>query len=298
MEIWICFLAAAFMIIAVLVIKIYLLKKSAREIRTAFYEKIKNDTNTLISISSHDQDMCELADGINVQLKELYEKRQRYQQGDMELKEAITNISHDLRTPLTAIYGYLELLKREEASENVKNYLGIIENRTLALRQLTEELFRYTVAASEAEELKMENIVINGVLEESISSYYAVLKQHKIVPEISIPEKKVVRCLNREALTRIFSNIISNAIKYSDGDLRIMLSEAGEIVFSNHASGLTEVEVGKLFDRFYTVNNARKSTGLGLSIAKMLTEEMGGNITAYYSEDIISIRIFFPEVSL
>lgn len=298
MEIWICFLAAAFMIIAVLVIKIYLLKKSAREIRTAFYEKIKNDTNTLISISSHDHDMCELADGINVQLKELYEKRQRYQQGDLELKEAIANISHDLRTPLTAIYGYLELLKREEASENVKNYLGIIENRTLALRQLTEELFRYTVAASEAEELKMENIVINGVLEESISSYYAVLKQHKIVPEISIPEKKVVRCLNREALTRIFSNIISNAIKYSDGDLRITLSEAGEILFSNHASGLTEVEVGKLFERFYTVNNARKSTGLGLSIAKMLMEEMGGTITAYYSEEVISIRIFFPEVSL
>lgn len=277
MEIWICVLAVAFMIIAALVIKIYLMKKSAREIRRAFWEKIKSDTNTLISISSHDHDMCELADGINVQLKELYGRRQRYQQGDMELKEAITNISHDLRTPLTAIYGYLELLKREEASETVKNYLDIIENRTVALRQLTEELFRYTVAASETEKLELEDIVINGILEESISSYYAVLKQHEIMPDISIPEKKVVRRLNREALVRIFGNIISNAVKYSDGDLRITLSEEGEIVFSNHAAGLTDVEVGKLFDRFYTVNNARKSTGLGLSIAKMLTEEIGGN---------------------
>lgn len=298
MEIWICVLAVAFMIIAALVIKIYLMKKSAREIRKAFWEKIKSDTNTLISISSHDHDMCKLADDINAQLKELYGRRQRYQQGDLELKEAITNISHDLRTPLTAIYGYLELLKREEASETVKNYLDIIENRTVALRQLTEELFRYTVAASEAEKLELEDIIINGVLEESISSYYAVLKQHEIMPDISIPEKKVVRRLNREALVRIFGNIISNAVKYSDGDLRITLSEEGEIVFSNHAAGLTDVEVGKLFDRFYTVNNARKSTGLGLSIAKMLTEEIGGTIAAYYSEDIIRIRIFFPEVIL
>lgn len=116
MEIWICVLAVAFMIIAALVIKIYLMKKSAREIRRAFWEKIKSDTNTLISISSHDHDMCKLADDINAQLKELYGRRQRYRQGDMELKEAITNISHDLRTPLTAIYGYLELLKGEEAS--------------------------------------------------------------------------------------------------------------------------------------------------------------------------------------
>ncbi|WP_440895653.1 sensor histidine kinase [Amphibacillus sp. Q70] len=141
--------------------------------------------------------------------------------------------------------------------------------------------------------MSYEKIVINSVLEESISSYYAILKQQKIPPEISITDTKLVGLFNRNALSRIFSNIIDNTIKYSDGDLSISLSENGEIIFSNHASGLTEVQVRKLFNRFYTVSTARKSTGLGLSIAKMLTEEMGGTIAACYHENIISIHISF-----
>lgn len=296
MEFWICFfMAVLIMIIVMLIIKIYILKKSAREIKDAFCEKINNDTNTLINISSHDHDMCDLADSINLQIKEFYQKRQHYEQGDLELKEAITNISHDLRTPLTSIYGYLKLIKREECPDTLKNYVNVIENRILALKELTEELFKYTVISSENEEIKLENVVINGILEESISSYYAVLKQQKIEPIISTPEKKVIRRLNANALSRIFSNIISNAVKYSDGDFNITLSEDGEIIFSNHASGLNETQVGKLFNRFYTVNNARKSTGLGLSIAKMLTEEMGGKIAAYYDNEIIYIRIRFEK---
>lgn len=296
MDFGICFLIGTLIIIIILlIIKIVILKKSAREIKDLFYEKMNHDTNTLINISSHDHDMCELADSINVQLKEFYQKRQHYEQGDLELKEAITNISHDLRTPLTSIYGYLKLIKREECSDTIKSYIHVIENRTLALKELTEELFKYTVISSDNEEMKLEDVVINGILEESISSYYAVLKQQKIEPVISIPEKKVIRKLNANALSRVFSNIISNAVKYSDGDFNITLSEDGKIIFSNHATGLTEVQVGKLFNRFYTVSNARKSTGLGLSIAKMLTEEMGGTIVAQYKNDILSIHILFKK---
>ncbi|MDE5931133.1 MAG: HAMP domain-containing histidine kinase, partial [Lachnospiraceae bacterium] len=98
-------------------------------------------------------------------------------------------------------------------------------------------------------------------------------------------------------LSRIIGNIISNAMKYSDGDLQITLSERGEMTFSNHASGLDEVQAGKLFDRFYTVHTARKSTGLGLSIAKQLTERMGGIIDAGYREGMLSIYLFFPIIS-
>lgn len=83
--------------------------------------------------------------------------------------------------------------------------------------------------------------------------------------------------------------------EYSDGDLQIVLSEDGSILFSNHASGLDEIETGKLFDRFYTVETAKKSTGLGLSITKILTERMGGSIIADYVEGRLNIRIFFSE---
>ena len=101
--------------------------------------------------------------------------------------------------------------------------------------------------------------------------------------------------MDRAALSRIFSNLLNNAVKYSDGDLSITLSESGELVFTNSASGLDEVQVEKLFGRFYTVEAARHSTGLGLTIAKTLTEQIGGSIAATYRDGQLSICIVFPE---
>lgn len=292
---WVWFITAGLAVVIIaLLMKVYLLKKSAREIRTAFIEKTEKDTNTLIHISGHDADMRELAAAINSQLRVFHQSRQKFEHGDLELKEAITNISHDLRTPLTAIYGYLRLLKTEDCPETRQNYLSAIEDRTQALKQLTEELFHYTIAASDTEELPLEKVTVNGVLESCILSYYTVLTQHNITPQISVTDKKIERTLNKNALSRIFGNIINNAVKYSDGDLAVSLTEDGTITFSNHAAGLTEVQVGRLFDRFYTVNTARKSTGLGLSIAKTLTEKMNGTISAAYENSIITIRISFP----
>lgn len=270
-----------------------LFEKSAKEIKDTFSTLIQTDSNAIIDISSRDADMCELAGSINAELKKFYEKRQRYVQGDLELKEAITNISHDLRTPLTAIYAYLNLLKSEEKSDLVNKYLDKIENRTIALKRLTEELFCYTVITSDVEHISFENVIVNSILEESISSYYAIIKKHQIIPHVEIPERNVECRLDRNALSRIFENILSNAVKYSDGDLNITLQENGKIIFSNHAFDLTETQVAKLFDRFYTVNTARQSTGLGLSIAKILVEQMNGTISANYENNIVTICIDF-----
>ncbi len=291
---WIWLIITGFIIvIMMLLLKIYYLKKSAKEIKKAFVEKTEQNTNMLISISSHDTDMKELAATINTQLHIFHQNRQKFEHGDLELKEAITNISHDLRTPLTAIYGYLKLLQNDGCSETEKIYLSAIEERTNTLKQLTEELFHYTIVSSDTEELSLKKISINGVLEKSILSYYVVLKRHNIIPQISIPDKKVERMLNENALSRIIGNMINNAVKYSDGDLIISLSADGTLRFSNHAAELTEIQVGRLFDRFYTVSSARKSTGLGLSIAKTLTEKMGGTITASYVNNILTICIKF-----
>ncbi len=134
-------------------------------------------------------------------------------------------------------------------------------------------------------------------MEESILGFYAVLQERNITPNISMPENKVFRKVNRAALSRIFSNLLNNAIKYSDGDLNITLNDTGEITFSNTASDLSEVDVKKLFDRFYTVENARKSTGLGLSISRILIEQMKGTISAQYKNGKLSICIWLPDVS-
>lgn len=295
MEVWLWALFGSMaMMIAALLVKIHILQKAAKEIEDAFADRLITETNTLIDISTGDRYMRSLANAVNVQLGKLRAERHRFQQGDTEIKNAVTNISHDLRTPLTAIYGYLDLLEQEEKSETVRQYLEVIRDRAEILAQLTEELFRYSVIVSRERDFVREPVVINSVLEESIAAFYTALKERGIAPNIQTPENKIVRTLDRSALTRVFSNLLNNAIKYSDGDLDITLSDTGEITFTNTASGLNKVQVGKLFDRFYTVEAARKSTGLGLAIARTLTEQMNGMISAKYENNRLSISIVFP----
>lgn len=275
--------------------RLFLMRRGAKEIEEKLAERLQSDTNTLIDLSCHDRYMKKLAAALNVQLKTLRQERQCFQQGNIELKNAVTNISHDLRTPLTAINAYLDLLDHAEKSEAAKRYIGIIKNRTEALTQLTEELFRYSVITSPEYGTASELLSVNSILEDSILDFYAVLQERKITPDIRMTENKVMRKLNREALSRVFANLISNAVKYSDGDLEISLTDDGKIFFSNTASGLSSIQAERLFDRFYTVETARKSTGLGLSISRTLTEQMHGTISARYEDSRLSICVQLPE---
>ena len=280
-------------IILALLVKIFLLRKAAGEIQKAFESRLTVDTNTLIAISTGDRAMRSLAASINRELARLRTRRHRYHHADLELKNAITNISHDLRTPLTAIYAYLALLEQEGKSEAAGRYLEIIRGRADLMKTLTDELFRYSLILSPENELQNEPLNLGQVLEESIASFYAPLKEHNITPQIRITGKEIHRSLDRSALSRIFSNLLSNAIKYSNGDLEITLEDSGEIIFSNSAPGLNEIETGRLFDRFYTVDSARRSTGLGLSIARTLAEQMKGTIWAEYDDGRLAVHLRF-----
>ena len=156
MEVWLwAVIGIMAFVIMVLCIKIYILQTAAKEIADTFADRLITDTNTLIDISLGGRYMRNLANSINKELRMLRTERRRFQQGDMELKNAIANISHDLRTPLTAICGYLDLLGQEETSEAVKRYIEVIRNRTEVLTELTEELFRYSVVVSEGKEEKL-----------------------------------------------------------------------------------------------------------------------------------------------
>ncbi|MCI9231785.1 MAG: HAMP domain-containing histidine kinase [Lachnospiraceae bacterium] len=296
MMVWLwSFIGILVLLILGLLFKIHMLRKAAGEIADGFADRLVTDTNTLIGISGRDRQMRRLADAVNEQLRRLRAEHHRFCQGDAELKGAVTNLSHDLRTPLTAICGYLDLLEKEEKSEAAKRYIDIIRNRSQLLVSMTEELFQYSVLLSRENNAPGEPVVLNQVLEESIAAAYTVLTERNITPRIRMPREKVVRMLDASALSRVFSNLLQNAVKYSDGDLEITLESTGEIVFANRAPGLDEIQVGRLFDRFFTVESARKSTGLGLAIARSLVEQMGGSISAEYTDDRLHIWIFFRE---
>ena len=281
-------------IIAVLLAKLFLLRRSLEEISGQLGERLSQDTNSPILLCVRDARARKLAAELNIRLKELRQARQRYQQGDAELKAAVTNLSHDLRTPLTAIRGYLDLLEREDLPEDAVRYLGLIENRMEAMTRLTEELFRCSLAADQPE-LSPERVDLRRILEESLVSFYAAMSQRGITPDISLPADPVIRTLDPSAAGRIFGNIIGNALKYSAGDFSAALAPDGSAVFSNAAPGLDPVTAARLFDRFYTVESGRDSTGLGLSIARLLTQRLGGTIRSRWSGGRLYITVSFPE---
>lgn len=237
--------------------------------------------------------MRALAAAVNRELRRLREQQLQYLNGDRELKNAVTNISHDLRTPLTAICGYLELLEKEEKSSDVARYLSIIAGRAEAMKQLTEELFRYSVILSSEEEPLLEPFDVRGVLEKSLVAFYGALVARGITPQIAVTEKPVIRQIDRAALSRVFENVLNNVVKYSDGDLTVTLDDKGEVIFSNHAAGLSKIQVERLFDRFFSVETARNSTGIGLSIAQTLMDSMKGSICADYQDGTLLIHIKF-----
>lgn len=287
-------LAIAIIVIILLLIKIIAMKKSVRELRADFVARGKLDTNSLLGIDSRDKDLRELTDDINKTLTELREAFHKYNLGDNELKTAITNVAHDIRTPLTAIMGYLELMKKQEMTPETEKYLAIIEERCQHMKKLTEELFEYSVVSTSETKEELTEVSLNRVLEDTLMNYYAALVEKGIEPEIDICDERVVRKLYPSYVERIFSNLISNALKYSDGDLRVSLSAEGTVVFANKASSLSNVAVEKLFDRFFTVETAmNESTGLGLSIVKTFAQRMNCQIGAKYEDGSLIIEINF-----
>ncbi len=276
----------------IFILKILFMKKDLEEISIEFRNCLKQRTNNLITISTRDYHIRKVADEINIGLRQLREQRHKYMSSDQELKDAVTNISHDLKTPLTAICGYLDLLEREAKSDTVDFYIEQIQNRTECIRQLTEEMFRYSVIVSSQEDNR-EDVILNNVLEENLLSHYGTFTKRDIEPVVEIPDIPIHCYINLTAFNRIVGNILSNALKYSDGDLSVKLYTDGTISFRNSAKDLTPVMVERLFDRFYTVETGRNSTGLGLSVAKVLTERMGGQIKAVYEKEKLTICIKF-----
>lgn len=224
-------------------LKVALLRHGMKALRQDLVERRGQDTNTLLSLPCRDRELRKLASALNQELQALRKERLRYQQGDKELKEAVVNISHDLRTPLTAISGYLQLLQGQDLPPDTRRYLEQIDGRAQAMKRLTEELFRYSVVVSE-ETLAREPVDLRRAVEEALLSFYGALEGRGIEPQVRLPEEKVERLLDPAALSRVLGNILTNALKYSAGDLEVTLEERGRLTFSNAAPGLDPVTAG------------------------------------------------------
>lgn len=273
-----------------LILKLYFMKKSIKEISASLEEILNLKSNNILTISSSDNDLKLLASKINKELKSLSKQRLQYENANQILKRNITNISHDIRTPLTAINGYIGMLRD---NDNIKNdkYIKIIQEKTNDLINLSNQLFVFSMSIDNDLKLNKKKYCINEILEEVLASYYDIFKEKNIVPKIEITKEKIYRNIDKNSIIRVIENILSNVIKYSEGDFKVTLDKDGKITFSNKSKALDTTTVQKIFGRYFTVENAKKSTGIGLSIAKELIELNNGKISAKYIRGYLIIDI-------
>lgn len=284
MSIWFYISIILIIIIIILLIYLVIILTSIKEINNSFNSIIKSDTNKLISISSGNRYIKKLTNSINNNLKVLRKERIEYLNNNSKLKESITSISHDIRTPLTVINGYIDLLD----TKNKKEYLKHIKNKVNDLTILTDKLFDFTMTIDN--NINKEEVCINNLLEEALCNYYDIFRKKNITPVVNITSKKIIREVDILSIKRVFDNIISNALKYSK-DFNIELKDNGNIIFSNTTDKIDIVSVNKIFDKYYTVESSSKKGGMGLYIAKELVLLNNGEISSEYKNNKLIIKI-------
>ena len=293
----ICVLLAIALTLAV--IKIVLLRRGFDELTENIEDQVSGKTQIPVTLTTSDPHARHTAEILNRELKNLGRERNAYLDGNRKVAEAVTGISHDIRTPLTAINSYLDLMADEKDEDLKAQYLERIKSRTLSLSDLADELFKYSTSTDperypvQTENIASEPIDICRVLEECMLSFYAGFKKRGIEPDIEIPDEPVFVLCDKKSANRIFENIIGNAIKYANNDLKVKLDPKGQVIFSNPAPDLTPVSAAKLFDRYFTVNEGHASTGLGFSIAKELITRNNGTIEADLKDGILMITVSF-----
>lgn len=291
------------MVICLIAIIIFLItiiigyKREFRRINKQITENIDEYAN--VKTKSVDKDIENLVESINL----IFDSRQKIvaqkNKNEEKIRESISNMSHDLRTPLTSIMGYLQMIKSEKSSEADKNeYMDIVEKRTKSLQQLISSFYDLSRMEGNEYNFNYKKVNLSSILCENIALFYNDFRNNNIEPIIEIDENIKDIISDDGAINRIFSNLITNMIKHGESFVKITLRQENDVIiteFINKATRLTEENVDKLFDRFYTVDNSRsdKNTGLGLYITKILVEKLGYNIIAQLDNEILKIKIIW-----
>lgn len=256
----------------------------------------ENDTNMILTSDNSAKEFIGLISEINRMVELNRRKLLESEKNDKVLKQTITSLSHDIRTPLTSLDGYFQLLDEAETEEERRHYMDIIYQRIESLKMLLEQLFLFAKLqdsdyAPEPEVCRADSIAANVML-----SFYEDFKRLEIEPSVEISEKPLCITANKNALIRVLQNVIKNALEHGEKHFILSAEEKdgrAEITVKNRIAAPEDVEPEQIFTRFYKADKARShaSTGLGLSIAKELVEKTGGEISGGISGDVFYIKI-------
>lgn len=256
-----------------------------------------NKTNLRLRSGLPFRELYELSDNVNELLDNADKMRKKAEQSEQNLKDAITNISHDIRTPLTSLDGFFQLLKSVESEEERVQYVNVIQNRINNLKYMLEELFTYTKLQNEAYKLQTELIDFKQCVYASLVTFYNEFHEKGIEVRTDFTEVDIKIDGNAEAIQRIVQNVLKNVLEHGSKVVEMTLRrERKGAVFacSNKVKTPESIDISQVFSRFYKSDPARthSSTGLGLAIAKGLAERMNGDVTAEIKGDWFKIEVW------
>lgn len=286
--------------ILIVLLIIFILKTKEINRLTLELKKLNRDGKIeKLRLSLPNKNIENLIAEINTLIDDKRKMENIYKEKDMELREAIANMSHDLRTPLTSIMGYVYLLNDDKLDkEERKEYLKIIEKRSAVLNDLITNFYGLSRIQADQYEIKLEPVNLELVLGEIIAAFYETLDYKFGEPEINIEEGLGTVLGDKQALNRIFTNLIENIIKHGEGEVKISLKKKNKYIvmeFSNKAEELEPKDVNRIFEKFFTKDRMRtgQNTGLGLAIVKLLVEKQGQKIEAKKVRNRIVINIIW-----
>ncbi len=275
------------------------IKLDLRLIHRKLEDILKTGSNAKITTQTFDLDVTRLSIQINALLEEQKQVVLASEKMNRELRQAITNISHDLRTPLTSALGYLQMVKsRKTPPEKKAEYIDIIQKRLETLSNLLEELFEFSKIYEGKIELHLEKVNPANLLGDVLSQYYVDFTEKNITPVVQFPKEPVYLRADVTVLKRVFQNLIQNALIYGADYFSVTVKPGVTLEFENSIENAGEMDASRLFDRFYTADRSRNSraTGLGLAICKELIESLDGKIQARIENDRLIMSIDFKEI--
>lgn len=266
------------------------LKRSIREINRELAEITQQiEENRILKLYAPQRDLEELLSSLNRTLEQVRTERISQEKREREFLSQLEDISHDLRTPLTAIQGYLKLIDQESVDGETREYLEVARRRSANLQHLVSQFYEFSTLLSGNYKMELRRVDLGRMCREQILGYYGQLEAAGIEVRVRIPDTPVFIRADESALSRIIGNLLQNAVRYAKHRLDIEVREAdgsrrkeAVLLCANDAENLTGEDVRQIFDRFYTGDRARSrgGTGLGLAISRQLAEQMGGYMTA------------------
>ncbi|ASS69363.1 sensor histidine kinase [Paenibacillus sp. RUD330] len=252
-------------------------------------------TGKKLDAALFDRKLEDLAGQINRQSDLIVEAEALRRRTENELRQAVANVSHDIRTPLTSIMGYIQLLEADSITPEEKlEYVAIVKNRTKRLQALLNDFFELSVVESTDYHLASERLGMTALLSDILVGFYDRFSERGIMPNLMLPDEEILVYADGQAVRRVVENLLVNTIKHADGRVDVFFERRGEqaeLRIVNEAKELSGSDLSLLFDRFYTLDRTRSSqgSGLGLSIAKSLMVKMNGSLAAEMDGDSLTM---------